>query len=941
MLLILGLDGATLDLVEPWIADGDACRTSRACMRDGAWGRLASTVPAATFPSWTTFMTGVNPGRHGVLRLHPPRARRVPRALRQRDLPQGADDLAAAERRRPAGQRPRPARHLSTRADQRLHGQRLRHPGDDARRRQLRPSAGVRRRGGGRRAASRSPTSRSSASAPGWHARARAGGCATASTARCALAEPTARRANAWDCLMLLFGESDTAAHHFWALHDRALAAPRRRRSAAALGDPLRTRLHRARRRRRPTAGDGARGDGAGGFGSRLRRRRHDRRAPQPLARASRAMLRFAPRGRRRALGRARCARPRCGRSRSAGRRAASVSATARLASRRRERRALRRHRLVARTRAFSEELNYFPVDLAQRARDATAAARCRSRDYGALCAALRAALLAWRDPHPPASRWWRASGIATSSTPARAWRSAPDLVLELATPGGYSYVGVPSYGADGPAVERAASPPRCGGKLRRHERQPPPRRPVHAERRAGAAGLRRRRADRRHGADHHGAVRRRCARRLGRAGAGGAAPRAAVAGGADGAGGGRDATTTTRRRARSAAPARAAGVPGMNAPRRYRVAVVAACPFPSLRGSQVLVRELAEGLAHGGHAVHVVTYPTAQHLAPVERIAIHRVRKLPGLWTAHPFGWQKVVLDLLLAWTLLGVVRRERIEVIHAHNVEAPLVAFLVRWLTGVPVVYHAHNALADELPCYFRARAARAVWRADRRVPRPDAGAPRRRRHRAVRSARRVPRGARRRRQGHGRAAGRAASRRRTPRRATGAARRRWSCTRGNLDPVSGPRLPDGGLPAPARRRAAGAAGAGDPPRRASADRAARRAAGASAGRGGARRSPSFAAAVRRSARRRTSWSARAARGRASRSRYSTTWRSAGRSSMRAPARTRSRTGSPGWWSTTAIRLRSPGPCCAWCAIRALARSWAARRAAGRARAVRLAES
>ena len=53
-----------------------------------------------------------------------------------------------------------------------------------------------------------------------------------------------------------------------------------------------------------------------------------------------------------------------------------------------------------------------------------------------------------------------------------------------------------------------------------------------------------------------------------------------------------------------------------------YRIAVVAACPFPSLRGSQVLIRELAEGLAHAGHAVHVVTYPTAQHLTPINRIA-------------------------------------------------------------------------------------------------------------------------------------------------------------------------------------------------------------------------------------------------------------------------------------------------------------------------------
>lgn len=150
-----------------------------------------------------------------------------------------------------------------------------------------------------------------------------------------------------------------------------------------------------------------------------------------------------------------------------------------------------------------------------------------------------------------------------------------------------------------------------------------------------------------------------------------------------------------------------------MSASSGHRVAVVAACPFPSLRGSQVLVREIAEGLAQAGHAVHVVTYPTAQHLVPVERIAIHRARKLPGLWTTRPLGWQKLVLDMLLAWTLLQVVRRQHIDVIHAHNLEAPLLAFVVRWLTGVPVVYHAHNALADELPYYFRLATLRRLAR------------------------------------------------------------------------------------------------------------------------------------------------------------------------------------------------------------------------------------
>jgi glycosyltransferase involved in cell wall biosynthesis/protein involved in polysaccharide export with SLBB domain len=141
-----------------------------------------------------------------------------------------------------------------------------------------------------------------------------------------------------------------------------------------------------------------------------------------------------------------------------------------------------------------------------------------------------------------------------------------------------------------------------------------------------------------------------------------------------------------------------------MDSDRKYRIAMVAACPFPSLRGSQALIRELSEALAAKGHDVHVVTYPSAQHMAPVERMSIHRVPRIPLVSsTPTAMGWQKWILDLLLVWVLWRVTRRHRVDVIHAHNIEAPFVSYIVRMLTGVPVVYHAHNALADELPYYF----------------------------------------------------------------------------------------------------------------------------------------------------------------------------------------------------------------------------------------------
>src|SRR5262245_29176575 len=65
-LVVVGLDGVSLDLIRPWADEGRLPHLA-ALMASGSWGRLRSTVPAATFPAWTSMMTGVNPGRHGLL----------------------------------------------------------------------------------------------------------------------------------------------------------------------------------------------------------------------------------------------------------------------------------------------------------------------------------------------------------------------------------------------------------------------------------------------------------------------------------------------------------------------------------------------------------------------------------------------------------------------------------------------------------------------------------------------------------------------------------------------------------------------------------------------------------------------------------------------------------------------------------------------------------
>jgi predicted AlkP superfamily phosphohydrolase/phosphomutase len=64
-ILVIGLDGADLDVVKPLVSQGALPNLGR-LMAEGAWGELRSTYPPMSPPAWTTFMTGKNPGKHGI-----------------------------------------------------------------------------------------------------------------------------------------------------------------------------------------------------------------------------------------------------------------------------------------------------------------------------------------------------------------------------------------------------------------------------------------------------------------------------------------------------------------------------------------------------------------------------------------------------------------------------------------------------------------------------------------------------------------------------------------------------------------------------------------------------------------------------------------------------------------------------------------------------------
>ena len=64
-MLVIGLDGATWDLIKPW-ADEGKLPTFKKLMENGVWGELESTVPPWTVPAWNCLSAGKRPENLGL-----------------------------------------------------------------------------------------------------------------------------------------------------------------------------------------------------------------------------------------------------------------------------------------------------------------------------------------------------------------------------------------------------------------------------------------------------------------------------------------------------------------------------------------------------------------------------------------------------------------------------------------------------------------------------------------------------------------------------------------------------------------------------------------------------------------------------------------------------------------------------------------------------------
>jgi len=460
VIAIVGLDGATWDLARP-LMDAGEMPTLRRLVDAGASGVLRSTTPPVTFPAWSSFMTGANPGKHGIFDF----TRRVPGTYelafvtsRDRRLPTMWRLLSDAGRRVavlgvPTTYPPEPVNGImvggfDSPVTTGIDGSFV-HP--RALYDEMRAAVG--------------PYTITDFQelriGPGWHDAALPKILAAVDRKRDLGRWVLAREA--WDVFMVLFGEADTASHHFWMFAD-----PRSPRFDGARASRHRNALRDVYRRLDAALaaivgalpGDAtvlvASDHGFGGAGTTV----------VHLNRwlAERGLLRFHAGARavparivRGARGLALRALPRRAQERAVRRRGRGLA---------RRLEAWSRFGAIdlARTAVFSEELNYAPsIWLNVRGRDPLGTV-VPGRDYEALIERLRADLLAWRHPVSGArivAAVHRRDEIYTGGCV----DGAPDLLLEPALENGYSYVWLPSTGDERASLRPLAPVEYVAGK--------------------------------------------------------------------------------------------------------------------------------------------------------------------------------------------------------------------------------------------------------------------------------------------------------------------------------------------------------------------------------------------------------------------------------------------------------------------------------------------
>jgi len=106
----------------------------------------------------------------------------------------------------------------------------------------------------------------------------------------------------------------------------------------------------------------------------------------------------------------------------------------------------------------------------------------------------------------------------------------------------------------------------------------------------------------------------------------------------------------------------------------------------------------MVRSLSERGHKVDLLVYHEG-HDVSYPGITLHRIPSLPFISNVRPgLSFKKIVCDFFLFWKAVGLVRRNRPDIVHAVE-ESAFMAYVIRLLFGIPYVYDMDSSLPDQV--------------------------------------------------------------------------------------------------------------------------------------------------------------------------------------------------------------------------------------------------
>ena len=128
------------------------------------------------------------------------------------------------------------------------------------------------------------------------------------------------------------------------------------------------------------------------------------------------------------------------------------------------------------------------------------------------------------------------------------------------------------------------------------------------------------------------------------------------------------------------------------------KILMIAPQPFLEPRGTPISVFQRLSGLSQLGHSVDLLTYHIGEDV-DLPGVRIIRTASIPSIrqLKVGP-SWAKIPLDMVLLFKAVGLLIKNKYDVIHSHE-EAAIFGVILAALFRTPHLYDMHSSLPKQL--------------------------------------------------------------------------------------------------------------------------------------------------------------------------------------------------------------------------------------------------